>query len=144
MDNCIFCKIGAGAIQADEVYRDEAVVAFRDLDPKAPTHILVIPVQHVASVAEMGPEAASLGGHLLAVCARVAQENVNGNGYRVVTNVGPEPARASRTCTFTSSAAARSAGRPDNYKSEGLGIGDGMRVRTSAPDPVPHFSSPRS
>jgi histidine triad (HIT) family protein len=84
---CIFCKIAAGEIPADIVYRDDEAVAFRDLDPKAPTHILVIPVRHVASIAEVEP---ALAGHLVTVAARVARENVSGDGYRVVANVGPD------------------------------------------------------
>lgn len=84
---CIFCRIAAGDIPADIVYRDEQAMAFRDVDPKAPTHILVIPIQHVASVADVDDATA---GHLMEVAAKVAREQVNGNGYRVVTNVGPD------------------------------------------------------
>lgn len=84
---CIFCKIAAGEIPADIVYRDEQAVAFRDIDPKAPTHILVIPTQHVTSVADVDDATA---GHLMTVAAKVAKDNVQGDGYRVVTNVGPD------------------------------------------------------
>jgi histidine triad (HIT) family protein len=82
---CIFCAIASGEVEADEVYRDDRVVAFRDLDPKAPTHILVIPTQHVPSLSRADE---ALAGHLLAVAARIG-ESVDGQGYRVVTNVGP-------------------------------------------------------
>jgi len=84
---CIFCKIAAGEIPADAVYRDEKAMAFRDIDPKAPTHILVIPTRHVASVAEVDD---ALAGHLMTVAARVARDEGLDNGYRVVTNVGAD------------------------------------------------------
>jgi len=90
MSDCIFCRIASGEIPASEVYRDEDVVAFHDLDPKAPVHILVIPVRHIASLAEVTEADASVSALLLAVCAQVARDNVSGGGYRVVTNVGPD------------------------------------------------------
>lgn len=90
MNDCIFCKIAAKEIPANEVYRDEAVVAFHDLDPKAPVHILVIPVRHIDSVAAIGDAPAEEADRLLAVCARVARDHIRGDGFRVVTNVGPD------------------------------------------------------
>ncbi len=90
MNDCIFCRIAAGEIPADEVYRDDAVVAFHDLDPKAPVHILVIPVRHIASVADIGDAPEEEAARLLTVCAQVARDHIRGNGYRVVTNVGPD------------------------------------------------------
>lgn len=85
--SCIFCKIAAGEIPADEVYRDDAVVAFRDLNPQAPVHILVIPKVHVSSVADASEEAI---GQLMGCAAQMATEHIQGNGYRIVTNVGPD------------------------------------------------------
>jgi histidine triad (HIT) family protein len=85
--DCIFCKIAAGQIPADEVYRDADVVAFRDLNPQAPVHILVIPTAHVDSVADANEDVI---GPLMTAAARIAAENINGNGYRIVTNVGPD------------------------------------------------------
>jgi histidine triad (HIT) family protein len=83
---CIFCQIASGEIPADEVYRDDRAMAFRDLDPKAPTHILVIPTEHVPSLSQADD---ALAGHLLTVAARIG-EAVDGDGYRVVANVGPD------------------------------------------------------
>ena len=85
----IFAKIAAGEIPADIVYQDERAVAFRDIDPKAPVHILVIPRKPLQSLAHAAEEDADLLGHLLRVAARVAEaEGLPENGYRVVTNVG--------------------------------------------------------
>lgn len=85
--DCIFCKIAAGQIPADEVYRDADMVAFRDLNPQAPVHILVIPTAHVDSAADADE---TVIGPLMAGAARIAAENISGNGYRIVTNVGPD------------------------------------------------------
>jgi histidine triad (HIT) family protein len=87
--SCIFCRIVAGEIPAKLVYEDERCVAFRDLSPQAPTHVLVIPREHVASLAELTD--ASLGGALLQASAEVARrEGLETGGYRVVTNVGAD------------------------------------------------------
>lgn len=90
MAECIFCKIAAGEIPAREVYRDDRAVAFHDLDPKAPTHLLVIPTRHVASLADISTLGAEDAGHLLEVCARVAREELAGGSYRLVTNSGAD------------------------------------------------------
>ncbi|HEY3267546.1 MAG TPA: histidine triad nucleotide-binding protein [Armatimonadota bacterium] len=87
--DCIFCKIAAGEIPANEVYRDEAAVAFRDLNPQAPSHILVIPTRHIASLADIAEVDADEAGRLLRVVAEVAADNITG-GYRVVTNIGAD------------------------------------------------------
>jgi histidine triad (HIT) family protein len=87
--SCIFCRIVAGEIPAKLVYEDERCVAFRDLSPQAPTHVLVIPREHVVSLAELTD--ASLGGALLEAAAEVARrEGLEAGGYRVVTNVGSD------------------------------------------------------
>jgi histidine triad (HIT) family protein len=86
-DQCIFCRIVAGTIPAKEVARTPQAVAFRDLHPQAPVHVLVIPTRHVASLAT-ADDAAELGA-LLTLCADVArQEGLEAGGYRVVTNIG--------------------------------------------------------
>ena len=72
MSDCLFCKIAAGEIPSKRVYEDEVCVAFYDIDPQAPTHFLVIPRQHIASVAEVSEDNAALAGHMLAVIAKVA------------------------------------------------------------------------
>ena len=88
-DNCIFCKIVAGEIPAAKIYEDERAVAFRDINPQAPTHALVIPRKHVASLNEAGETDEALLGHLLLVAARVAREEGHADGgYRTVINTG--------------------------------------------------------
>lgn len=87
--NCLFCKIVAGHIPADVVYRDEHAVAFRDINPQAPVHVLVIPRAHVASLNEAAAGEGEAMGHLLLAAAAVArQEGVAEGGYRTVINTG--------------------------------------------------------
>jgi histidine triad (HIT) family protein len=88
--DCIFCKIAAGSIPAKKVREDDAVLAFHDIDPKAPTHILVIPKKHIASLAEAKADDAALLGRLLLAVAEIAQEQGLGKGYRVVISTGAE------------------------------------------------------
>lgn len=88
MTECIFCKIGAGEMDTSLVYHDEHVTAFRDLNPQAPTHVLIIPNAHVASIEEL--EAADLSHRLLRAAVKIAAEEGLGTGYRLVTNVGPD------------------------------------------------------
>ena len=71
MSDCLFCKIAAGEIPSKRVYEDEVCVAFYDIDPQAPTHFLVIPRQHIASVAEVSEDNAALAGHMLAVIGQL-------------------------------------------------------------------------
>ena len=87
---CIFCKIVAGEIPSTKVYEDETVLAFRDINPMAPTHILVIPKAHIPSVAAITPENSSVLAHLFEVIAAVAQQEGLENGYRVVSNCGTD------------------------------------------------------
>jgi histidine triad (HIT) family protein len=90
-DNCIFCKIVAGEIPAAQIYEDERAVAFRDINPQAPTHALVIPRAHVASLNEASEDDEALLGHLLLVAARIARdEGHSDGGYRTVVNTGPD------------------------------------------------------
>ena len=89
--NCLFCKIVAGEIPSTKVHEDDLTFAFRDINPKAPTHILVIPKAHVASAAELGEADGPLIGRLFAVIASLARsEGIAERGYRVVTNVGDD------------------------------------------------------
>jgi histidine triad (HIT) family protein len=89
--SCIFCQIAAGEIDSEIVYRDEQVVAFRDLNPQAPTHILIIPIQHIENLADASEEQAELLGHCSLVAAQIAQaEEIAQDGYRLVTNVGAD------------------------------------------------------
>ncbi|HUF12433.1 MAG TPA: histidine triad nucleotide-binding protein [Longimicrobiales bacterium] len=89
MAGCIFCGIANGEVPADVVYQDDDVVAFRDLDPKAPTHVLVIPRRHLTSIDAMAPGDEPLIGRLFAAAKTVAREaGIDSSGYRMVTNVG--------------------------------------------------------
>lgn len=88
-EKTVFARIADGEVPADIVYQDEQAVAFRDLSPQAPIHVLVIPRKPLRSIAAAGEEDRELLGHLLLVAARVAREQgLEEDGYRVVTNVG--------------------------------------------------------
>ncbi len=88
--NCLFCKIVAKEIPADVVVDDGQVLAFRDVNPQAPIHVLVIPTEHLASLAELTSEHASLLASLVGVANRVAEQEGATGGFRVVTNIGPD------------------------------------------------------
>jgi histidine triad (HIT) family protein len=92
MADCLFCRIVAGEIPAKIAKRSADAVAFHDVDPKAPVHVLVIPVKHVPAVRDAtGPDGEALLGRLLAFSAEVASElGLDGKGYRIVTNTGPD------------------------------------------------------
>ncbi len=89
-EDCIFCKIASGAIPADKVYEDDEMVAFRDINPSAPTHILLIPRKHIANLGNASADEASLLGRILEKAAAIASEENLVNGYRVVANTGPD------------------------------------------------------
>lgn len=87
MTDCIFCKIIAGDIPGDIVYQDDEVLAFRDLNPQAPTHILIIPKQHIATTNDITPEQAELAGKLILAAQKIAhEEGIAESGYRTVLN----------------------------------------------------------
>lgn len=86
--DCIFCKIAAGEIPSTKVYEDESVVAFNDLDPQAPVHVLIIPKEHIASAAEINEENSRVVAHIFEVAAKIAKEKGLDNGYRIVNNCG--------------------------------------------------------
>ena len=87
MTDCVFCKMVSGEIATDRVYEDEEVLAFRDIDPQAPTHVLVIPKQHVATLNDLEPHSVGLIGKIVYAAAQVAkQEGVSAAGYRTVLN----------------------------------------------------------
>ena len=86
--DCLFCKIVAGEIPSAKVYEDEKVLAFRDIAPMAPTHILVIPKAHIASVAQISAENSAVVAHIFEVIAKVAEAEGLADGYRVVSNCG--------------------------------------------------------
>ena len=88
--NCLFCKIVAGDIPSTKVYEDEKVLAFRDINPQAPTHILVIPKAHIASVAEISGENADVVAHIFTVIPKIAEAEGLTGGFRVVSNCGDD------------------------------------------------------
>jgi len=89
--DCVFCKIVAGEIPADILYQDEEVVAFRDINPQAPVHLLIIPRQHTTYLSDLGEEQSGLAGHMVSVANQLARsEGVSGGGYRVVINCGEQ------------------------------------------------------
>ena len=90
MENCLFCKIIAGDIPSTKVYEDETVLAFRDIAPQAPTHILVIPKAHIGSVAEITGENSHVVAHIFEVIPAIAKAEGLENGYRVVSNCGDD------------------------------------------------------
>ncbi len=90
MENCLFCKIVKGDIPSTKVYEDEKVLAFRDIAPMAPTHILVIPKDHIGSVAEITAENADVVAHIFTVIPTIAKAEGLENGYRVVSNCGSD------------------------------------------------------
>ena len=91
MDNCLFCKIAGGQIPGNIVYQDEDVVAFEDINPQAPHHILLIPRRHISSMTDLTEEDDALLGKLFRATTRLAHKlGLDERGYRFVTNVGPD------------------------------------------------------
>jgi histidine triad (HIT) family protein len=90
--DCLFCKIVNGAIPAKKVFEDDRAIAFYDIHPQAPVHVLIVPKQHYASLAQVSanPEDESLLGYLLTVVNRIASAEGLKNGYRTVINTGPD------------------------------------------------------
>jgi histidine triad (HIT) family protein len=88
--SCLFCKIIDGSIPSTAVYQDDRAYAFADIDPKAPVHILIVPREHLASLAEASDDHPALLGHLLWVAAGIARDKGLSKGYRVVINTGAD------------------------------------------------------
>jgi histidine triad (HIT) family protein len=88
--NCIFCKIAVGQIPSKKVYEDDELLAFHDIAPWAPVHILIIPKQHIASMVDVGPEHAALLGKMMAVSPRLMRELGVTNGFRHLINTGED------------------------------------------------------
>ena len=87
--DCLFCNIASGKIPSKKVYEDDLCYAFYDIDPQAPTHFLVIPKAHIASVSAVTPEHEAVVGHMFSVIAKLAQE-LGLDSYRVVSNIGEQ------------------------------------------------------
>ena len=90
MSDCLFCKIIAGQIPSTKVYEDAQILAFRDIAPMAPTHILVIPKTHIGSVAQITAENSAVVAHIFEVIPQIAKAEGLDNGYRVVSNCGAD------------------------------------------------------
>ncbi len=90
MADCIFCKIAAGEIPSAKVYEDDKVLAFRDIEPQAKTHILVIPKGHISSVADISAGNSQIVAHIFETIAKIIRDEGLDNGCRVVSNYGPD------------------------------------------------------
>ncbi len=90
MTDCLFCKFVSGEIPPDVVHETETTLAFRDINPQAPTHVLVVPKAHHATAAELAAEAPALMAEVVAAAAAVAELEDLGEGYRLVFNTGPQ------------------------------------------------------
>ncbi|MCH3971590.1 MAG: histidine triad nucleotide-binding protein [Oscillospiraceae bacterium] len=88
--DCVFCKIASGEIPSTRVYEDDLCVAFKDLEPQAPVHLLIIPREHIASAAEITPANSAIVAHIFEVAAKLAKENHLDGGWRIVSNVGED------------------------------------------------------
>jgi histidine triad (HIT) family protein len=89
MDDCIFCKIINGQAPATIVYKDEEIIAFQDIHPVAPTHILIVPNQHIESINEVDPKDEPVMGRLFSIARKLAkEEGIDENGYRLIVNTG--------------------------------------------------------
>jgi histidine triad (HIT) family protein len=90
MDNCLFCRIAAKEIPTKVAYEDDVMLAFWDISPQAPVHLLLIPKKHIASVAELLPEDQPLVGHMMLKARDLAREQGLADGYRLVINTGEQ------------------------------------------------------
>ena len=91
MSDCIFCKIINGEIPSSKLYEDDKVLAFRDIEPQAPQHIIIIPKQHIASANEISAENEEIIGKVFVVAAKLARElGFDNSGYRIVNNCGAD------------------------------------------------------
>ena len=91
MEECIFCKIVKGEIPCTKVFEDESVLCFKDINPQAPFHVIIIPKKHISSLNELNEEDSSLASHILFVCRDIACKfGIDKTGYRVVINCGED------------------------------------------------------
>ena len=89
--DCIFCQIIAGKVPSEILYQDEKIIAFRDINPQAPTHLIIIPKRHIPSLAHLSEAQSSLIGHLVNTANELAKkEGISESGYRLVINCGEE------------------------------------------------------
>ena len=91
MDNCLFCKIVAGEIPCKKVYENKSIIAFQDIDPKAPIHILVIPKKHIRSINELKKSDKIIAGELLLAAQKISEiEEINESGFRTIFNTNDD------------------------------------------------------
>ncbi len=91
MEDCIFCKIIKGEIPSEKVYEDDEILAFKDIQPTAPIHILVIPKKHITNLMEIAPEDSALMGKIVEAMQKVAKQlGVDEKGFRIISNCGPD------------------------------------------------------
>ena len=90
MEGCLFCRIARGELDSDVVASSESAIAFRDINPAAPTHVLAIPKRHVSSADELSRDDAELLGEVFGLLSEIAAREGLTGGYRIVTNVGPD------------------------------------------------------
>ena len=98
--DCLFCKIIAGEIPSTKVYEDDKILAFRDINPMAPTHILVVPKEHIGGVDELNSDNSAVVAHIFAKIAEIAKNEGLTNGYRVVSNIGEDGGQTVRHLHF--------------------------------------------
>lgn len=99
-DDCIFCKIIKGEIPSNKVYEDDEILAFKDINPMAPVHILVIPKKHIESANEITEEDEKVIGKIFTVIKKLAKDNNLDNGYRIVNNCGEDGGQAVKHLHF--------------------------------------------
>ncbi len=100
MNDCLFCKIIKGEIPSTKVYEDDRILAFRDINPMAPTHILVVPKEHIAGVDEITPDNSAVVSYIFEKIAEIAKKEGLENGYRVVSNIGADGGQTVRHLHF--------------------------------------------
>lgn len=89
MDDCIFCKIVNKEIQSTKVYEDDKVLAFKDISPEAPVHIVIVPKEHIRSTNELNENNASIVAHIFTIINKIAEEQgIKDSGYRIINNCG--------------------------------------------------------
>jgi histidine triad (HIT) family protein len=90
MSECVFCKIVSGEIPCEKVYEDDEILAFNDINPQTPVHIVIIPKKHVEDISVLGEKDDGLAGKILRIAANTAKEKRLGGGYRILTNCGAD------------------------------------------------------
>ena len=100
MENCLFCKIIAGEIPSEKVYEDDEVLAFKDINPMAPVHILIIPKEHINGADELNESNAAVTAKIFATASKLAKELKLDNGFRIITNVGSDGGQTVRHLHF--------------------------------------------